>query len=74
LILDLKVLIFTWDLQIFLLFGREGLSLERLSLKEKKFDLREGLSLGSKALFGEKTRVEWNQDLNPGGLGMELES
>ena len=28
----------------------------------------------SGALFGEKTEMEWNQDLNPGGLGMELES
>ena len=27
-----------------------------------------------KGLFGEKTGMEWNQDLNPGGLGMELES
>jgi len=27
-----------------------------------------------KGLFGEKTRMEWNEDLNPGGLGMELES
>jgi len=29
------------------------------------------LSLG---LFGEKIGMEWNQDLNPGWLGMELES
>jgi len=27
-----------------------------------------------KGLFGEKIGMEWNQDLNPGGLGMELES
>jgi len=27
-----------------------------------------------KGLFGEKNRMEWNEDLNPGGLGMELES
>ena len=27
-----------------------------------------------KALFGEKTEMEWNQDLNPGGLDMELQS
>ena len=25
-------------------------------------------------LFGEKIEIEWNQDLNSGGLGMELES
>jgi len=25
-------------------------------------------------LFGERSGMEWNQDLNPGGLGMELES
>jgi len=28
----------------------------------------------SKVLFGEKIGMEWNQDLNPGGLGMELKS
>ena len=28
----------------------------------------------AKGLFGEKTGMEWNQDLNPEGLGMELES
>jgi len=28
----------------------------------------------SKGLFGEKNGMEWNEDLNPGGLGMELES
>jgi len=30
--------------------------------------------LESMALLGEKTEMEWNQDLNPGGFGMELES
>ena len=27
-----------------------------------------------KGLFGEKNGMEWNGDLNPRGLGMELES
>jgi len=27
-----------------------------------------------KALFGEKIKMKWNQDLNPEGLGMKLES
>ena len=28
----------------------------------------------AKVMFGEKIEMEWNQDLNPGGLGMKLES
>ena len=42
------LVLFTLDLQLsFFSFEREGLNLEGLSLKERKFDLRESLSLWS---------------------------
>jgi len=42
------LVLFTQDLQLsFFSFRREGLDLEGLSLRERKFDLRKNLSLGS---------------------------
>jgi len=42
------LVLFAWDLQSsFLSFRREGGDLEGLSLRERKFDLGESLSLGS---------------------------
>jgi len=44
--------LFTQDLQSsFFSFKREGLNLEGLSLRERKFDLRESLSLGSDSSY-----------------------
>jgi len=51
--------LFTQDLQsYFFSFGREGLDLKGLSLKERKFDLRESLGGREKgALGGEFVRA-----------------
>jgi len=46
------LVLFTRELQLsFFFFIREGLSLECLSLRERKFDLRASLSLGSNSFL-----------------------
>ena len=48
------------------------------SLKAPAFFLKQGSKIfnkdKNKGLFDEKSGMEWNQDLNHGGLGTELES
>jgi len=43
-----------------------------LNIQVQKFTMI--FNQNNKGLFDEKTGMEWNQDLNPEGLGMELES
>jgi len=45
------IVLFTWDLQSsFFSFRREGFDLEGFSIRERKLDLRDTLSLGSDSL------------------------
>jgi len=43
------------------------------SIQKAKWEKKKRKGMSTKGLFGEKKGMEWNGDLNPGGLGMELE-
>jgi len=63
---------FIWDLQSsFFSFRREGLDLEGLSLRERKFDLRESLD-GRLDSLGRKPWRRVDKSLKMRGVGVYL--
>ena len=56
------------------IYPNEFLGFQTPSSLALAYSQEASLADDSQALFGENSGMEWNQDLNPGGLGMELES